>query len=58
MTTVNVVSLLPYLLEHRLEQMMAQGFTGSVELHLDGGSIKGFKVVETIRIDSSKRLNT
>lgn len=48
---MNVVSLLPRALHERIERLLADRFTGSVEIHIQDGNIKAFKVVETVRLD-------
>ncbi len=58
MNAVRVVSLLPLKLEERLERLLAEGFTGSVEVHISAGSIETFKVIETVRIDGHTRIST
>lgn len=50
MVATNVVSLLPRLLHDRLERALADGFTGSIEIHIEKGSIRAFKAVETTKI--------
>ena len=47
---VTYVSLLPPEVEERLKRFLAEGCTGSIELHVNAGSIAGFKVVETGRV--------
>lgn len=47
---VTVVSLLPREIEERLQRFLEEGCTGSVELHINGGSISSFKVIENGRI--------
>lgn len=58
MASITVVSLLPGLLERRMEELLARGFTGSVEIHINSGAIKGFKVVESVSIDAPTRQTT
>lgn len=48
MTTI--VSLLPREVEAKLEQFLADGKTGSLELHINGGSVQGWKLIESGRV--------
>lgn len=47
---MNYVSVLPRSIEEQIAKKMADGFTGSVELHISGGDIKSVKVVETFKV--------
>lgn len=52
---VTYVSLLPPEVEERLKRFLSEGCTGSVELHINGGSISGFKVIESGRVKAPNR---
>lgn len=45
------VSLLPLDIAARLEAFMRDGKTGSVELHVLAGSIRGWKIIESGKVD-------
>ena len=48
MTTL--ISLLPREIEAKLEQFLVEGKTGSLELHINAGSIEAWKIIESGRI--------
>ena len=50
------VSVLPPDVEERLRRFLADGCTGSIELHINAGSIQAWKVVESGRVDGRKVL--
>lgn len=52
---VTYVSLLPTEIEERLKRFLAEGCTGSIELHVNNGSISGFKVIESGRVNGAGR---
>ena len=47
---VTVCSVLPHEVEQRLAQFLAAGKTGSIELHVNAGSIQSWKMIETGRV--------
>ena len=49
---VNVVSVLPSEVEDLLARFLADSRTGSIELHINNGSIQSYKIVETVRVSS------
>lgn len=48
--TVTICSVLPAEVETRLAEFLAAGKSGSVELHVNAGSIESWKVIENGRI--------
>lgn len=55
---VTVISLLPTEVEERLARFLAEGCSGSIELHINAGAICGFKVIETGRIRVDARISS
>ena len=47
---MNVVSVLPKEIEERIAAFLAAGKSGSVELHINCGSVQSGKVIETGRV--------
>jgi hypothetical protein len=45
-----VVSVLPREIEERIADFLVAGKTGSVELHINGGSIESWKIIESGRV--------
>lgn len=45
-------SLLPLEIAARLEAFLREGRTGAVELHVQAGSIKGWKIIESGKVES------
>ena len=48
MTTV--ITLLPREVEAKLEEFLRDGKTGSLELHINGGNIEAWKIIESGRV--------
>ena len=49
-----MITLLPREVEERLEQFMVAGKTGSLELYIDAGSVRKWKLSETGKIPLAK----
>ena len=48
MTTL--ISLLPREVEEKLEEFLVAGKTGSMELHINAGSIEAWRIIESGRV--------